>query len=107
MTENNGRAAIGLVILVTLVILVISPANAQSDWQDAADEHAEQIEEQTETGEGDNPAWEQYAFTLDGISFDGELSFVDLARDEIPFVIFFWITDCPLCHLQLPQVQLI
>jgi cytochrome oxidase Cu insertion factor (SCO1/SenC/PrrC family) len=91
-------------ILVSSAVNSI-PALAQSDWQDVADEHAEQIADEASQEAEDNPAWEQYAFTLERLSADGELSFIDLARDGIPFVLFFWISDCPLCHLQLPQVQ--
>jgi len=92
--EQLGR----LVLMAVAVLLALAgSAAAQDSWQDLADE-ATQVED-------DNPAWEQYAFTLESLVSDGEVSFVDLARDGQPFVLIFWLMDCPLCHLQLPLVQ--
>ena len=104
MVVRTRNALVEILILLVFSTALTSSASAQSDWQDVADEHAEQVEDAQQSAE-DNPAWKQYAFTLDRLSAEGELSFVDLARDEVPFVIFFWITECPLCHLQLPLVQ--
>jgi len=82
---------------LALLMLGAGSAAAQDSWQAVADEAAQGVQ--------DNPAWEQYAFTLDSLSGDHELSFVDLARDGRPFILIFWLMDCPLCHLQLPLVQ--
>ena len=105
MKVESRRMIVGLLALLLCSAAFAGPAIAQSDWQDVADEHAEQVADESEQLAQDNPAWEQYAFTLERLSADGELSFVDLASGGVPFVIFFWITDCPLCHLQLPLVQ--
>lgn len=79
------------------------PAAAQDSWQAVADERTAVADEAA--SEQDNPDWDQYAFTLESLSGDSDVSFVDLARQHQPFILFFWLVDCPLCHLQLPQVQ--
>jgi peroxiredoxin len=93
------------VLAVALQLLVVSgSAAAQDSWQDVADERdADQAE--ADQAVADNPAWDQYAFTLESLSGSDETSFVDLARSGHPFILVYWLMDCPLCHLQLPQVQ--
>jgi thiol-disulfide isomerase/thioredoxin len=53
----------------------------------------------------DDPAWEEYAFDLPHADESGRLSFAELARGDQPFVLFWWLTDCPLCHLQMPYAE--
>lgn len=50
-------------------------------------------------------AADKYAFELPHIDGKGKLSFADLAECGKPFLVFFWRTDCPLCHMQMPYVQ--
>ena len=100
---KHWRLALYIAICMLAVVYGWTSAFAQSEWQDAADEHAEQIADDTE--QEDNPAWERYAFELDYIDGSGTLTFAEIARDSKPFILFFWLTECPLCHLQLPQVQ--
>jgi thiol-disulfide isomerase/thioredoxin len=59
----------------------------------------------TDPPEGEHPEWEEWAFELDHTGQPGALAFEDIAAAGEPFVLFFWLTDCPLCHLQLPYVQ--
>lgn len=95
----RGDAMLRTLLLTGVVLGVLAlPAAAQTEWEEVADEYAQEQQP-------DNPAWEEYAFDLEYVDGVGELSFVDIARQEQPFVVFFWLTDCPLCHLQLPYVQ--
>lgn len=48
---------------------------------------------------------DDYAFKLPTIDGASDLSFADLAASGEPFAIFFWRTDCPLCHMQMPYAQ--
>lgn len=50
-------------------------------------------------------AADKYAFELPYINGKGKLSFAELADSGKPFLVFFWRTDCPLCHMQMPYVQ--
>jgi len=86
------RLSMGLALL----LLPAASGTAQADWRShlsrasATDEH---------------PSWEKYAFELPYVSQEGNLTFKELAAGGKPFVIFFWLTDCPVCHLQMPYVQ--
>jgi peroxiredoxin len=86
------RLSMGLALL----LLPAAATTAQADWRNhlsrtsATDEH---------------PSWEKYAFELPYATQDGELKFEELAKGGKPFVIFFWLSDCPVCHLQMPYVQ--
>ncbi|MCH7471869.1 TlpA family protein disulfide reductase [bacterium] len=85
-------------ILLGLALSIAAPALG---WG-----QAEQKEEQDDDSNAqDNPAWEQYAFDLPYAAGEDQLAFVDLALQGQPFILFFWITDCPLCELQLPFVE--
>jgi thiol-disulfide isomerase/thioredoxin len=48
---------------------------------------------------------DEHDFKLPYIDGKGDLSFSELADSGQPFVVFFWRTDCPLCHMQMPYVQ--
>jgi thiol-disulfide isomerase/thioredoxin len=48
---------------------------------------------------------EKYAFSLEKLDGSGELSFAELAESGKPFIIVWWLSECPVCHLQLPYVQ--
>jgi len=102
---KHWQYAMGMLVLVLASLYGWTTVFAQSDWQEAADEHAEQVAD--EAVPEDNPEWDKYAFELDYIDGSGVLTFADIAREGQPFILFFWLTDCPLCHLQLPQVQLL
>ena len=47
----------------------------------------------------------KYDFELPYVGKQGKLSFKELAESDKPFVVFIWLTDCELCHLQLPYVE--
>lgn len=99
MTSYRCAMLIGAVLLGVFAILGGPAAGlAQGGWAQVADDYAQEQPE-------DNPAWEEYAFTLDYVDGSGQLSFAEIARGGQPFVLFFWLSDCPLCHLQLPYVQ--
>lgn len=53
----------------------------------------------------DNPKWEKYAFSLKQADGNANVRFVDLARSGRPFVLVWWLSDCPVCHMQMPYVQ--
>lgn len=90
---NKTLARIGL----TLLLLGLMAAPALADWTDYADPIEPVIE--------DDPAWDKYAFDLPYAVEDGKLSFVELARSGDPFVLYWWLTDCSMCHLQMPYMQ--
>jgi thiol-disulfide isomerase/thioredoxin len=52
-----------------------------------------------------HPDWDTYGFDLPVLEGSGRLSFEELATDGQPFVVFFWLADCPLCHLQMPYIE--
>lgn len=84
-------------VLLAGAVLVAATVPARADWADRSDPLNPVVK--------DDPDWDQYAFDLPFANQDGELTFKDLARSDEPFVLFWWLTDCPLCHLQLPYVQ--
>ncbi|MDQ3023569.1 MAG: TlpA family protein disulfide reductase [bacterium] len=53
----------------------------------------------------DNPGWDKYSFSLPLASGEGNLRFADLARSGRPFVLVWWLSDCPVCNMQMPYVQ--
>jgi peroxiredoxin len=77
--------------------LLAAPGLASAEWMDHADPLKPAVE--------DDPAWDEYAFELPFISGEGRLTFHELARSGEPFVLYWWLTDCPMCHLQMPYVQ--
>ena len=48
---------------------------------------------------------QDYDFTLPYLEGEGSLSFKELAESGQPFVLVWWLSECPVCHLQLPYVQ--
>lgn len=48
----------------------------------------------------------EYAFDLRLAGTDKHTTFAELADCGRPFVLFFWISDCPHCKRQLPFVEL-
>jgi len=87
-----------LVALLLAVCPLLLPASAAyAEWTDHADPLVPAVP--------DDPAWDKYAFELPYVSGEGKLSFHELARSGQPFVLYWWLTDCPMCHLQMPYVQ--
>jgi thiol-disulfide isomerase/thioredoxin len=92
---------LGATVLLLSGLAAVSSASAQdTSWQD---EHKKiggvilPVE--------DNPAWEKYDFELSYADGTDKVSFKDLARSGEPFVLVWWLTECPICHLQMPYVQ--
>lgn len=76
-------------------------------WGDPEPEQASASED---GGSGERPPlskpeWEKWAFFLPTHDGSNTVSFNNLARSGKPFVIVWWQSDCPVCHLQLPYVQ--
>jgi cytochrome oxidase Cu insertion factor (SCO1/SenC/PrrC family) len=69
---------------------------ASADWQG--------LSQKTQTAPS-NPAWEEYAFDLPYADDSGRLTFEELAKSGQPFILVWWLTDCPLCNLELPYVE--
>lgn len=92
-----NRTRMWLVKLAPVLVLLIMAAGAfqpaQADWTGQKAKAA------------DNPEWDKYAFDLPYADGSGRLSFKDLASSGQPFVVVWWLTDCPVCHLQLPYVE--
>jgi thiol-disulfide isomerase/thioredoxin len=95
------RIAVCAMLMLALSALA-APALAQSAWQrQAASRPGEAAPEQKQH----NPAWDKYAFELPVIGSSEKRTFEELASDGQATVIFFWLADCPLCHLQMPYVE--
>ncbi len=60
---------------------------------------------QADAAEADKAA-PAYEFDLKRVGSDERLAFTELADSGRPFVLFFWISDCPHCKRQLPFVEL-
>jgi hypothetical protein len=71
------------------------PDAATSDSQNTAERPAV----------ADKPSWDKYSFSLPLVEGEGNLRFVDLARSGRPFVLVWWLSDCPVCNMQMPYVQ--
>jgi thiol-disulfide isomerase/thioredoxin len=100
MRPDPWAPALRLALGTALILLLAAAAEAQE--RDASSRAgASRSAGQNQ----DNPQWKAYAFELPNVSGKGKLSFADLARGGKPFVLFFWRTDCPLCHMQIPYVQ--
>ena len=90
-----GRAFIAVGIAAVLAGMAL-PAHAQ---RDSGTTHSRAAAAQKEQS--------KYDFELPYVGKPGKLSFKELADSGKPFVVFIWLTDCELCHLQLPYVDLI
>ncbi len=90
---------------LTCILLMLSlscfslPAHAESLWQRTASGRNAEAEKTA------NPEWEKYAFELPVINGSEKVTFEELAGGGQSLIIFFWLADCPLCHLQMPYVE--
>lgn len=84
-------------LLAGAALVVVGWSPACAEWTEHSDPLVPAIP--------DDPAWEKYAFDLPFVSGEGKLTFHELARSGEPFVLYWWLTDCPMCHLQMPYVQ--
>lgn len=50
-------------------------------------------------------SWKKYSFNLKLADGSGNVTFDDLARSGHAFVLVWWLSDCPVCHMQMPYVQ--
>jgi thiol-disulfide isomerase/thioredoxin len=78
------------------------PAEATPETQPAPDRPASAVDKPVVA---DNPSWDKYAFSLRQAEGNGNVRFVDLARAGKPFVLVWWLSDCPVCNMQMPYVQ--
>ncbi|MEZ5336658.1 MAG: TlpA disulfide reductase family protein [bacterium] len=58
---------------------------------------------QDKDGQGSEPAYE---FDLKAVGGKEHMTFKELADSGRPFLLFFWISECPHCKRQLPFVEL-
>ena len=84
-------------IAFVLVLAAGFSAWAQDAETETLDDLRQAQEEQQDT--------DQFEFDLPLADETGRVTFSDLADSEKPFILFWWLTDCPLCHLQLPYIQ--
>jgi thiol-disulfide isomerase/thioredoxin len=86
-----------------------NPAPIPADQKvDSATPDAKPIENKPELEKPvieDKESWKKYAFSLKTADGGGNVSFEDLARSGRPFVLVWWLSDCPVCHMQMPYVQ--
>lgn len=75
----------------------LQPASA--DWQSWANERDDSRVEVSEE------VLKKYDWTLEFADGSGKLSFKELAESGTPFVLVWWMSECPVCHMQLPYVQ--
>lgn len=86
---HRGRVARGLAGAIVLGGLL---------WQAA-------VAQETPGLAGEESAGADYSFTLASADGKSELSFAQLADGDKPFVLIWWLSDCPVCHLQMPYIQ--
>src|SRR5690348_1041255 len=92
----------GVALLLMIALAAVSSARAQdTSW---ADEH-KRPRADAPPPVADNPAWEKYDFELNYADGTGKVRFKDLAASGQPFVLVWWLTDCPICHMQMPYIQ--
>jgi thiol-disulfide isomerase/thioredoxin len=100
--------------LAALCILLLPGQAAQADdWEREASQSARENAEHEsghhhsarESSVDTRSARERFAFNLPYAGKDEYLSFDDLCDSGDPFVLVWWLSDCPVCHLQLPYVQ--
>lgn len=91
-----------IMVAAGLLLALSAPGHAQGEsiWERTAEERGEAKEEVQR-----HPDWDTYGFDLPVLEGSGRLSFEQLATDGQPFVVFFWLADCPLCHLQMPYIE--
>lgn len=85
-------------LAATGTMLALASESAGADWQGLSQKPATPATPA-------NPAWEKYAFDLPYADDSGRLTFKELAEAGKPFVLVWWLTDCPLCNLELPYVE--
>jgi thiol-disulfide isomerase/thioredoxin len=94
------RRALARIILPGCLALIAGAAAQAADWQEWAGQHAGETEVKV-----DQEILDKYNFELKYADGSGSLSFKDLAESGKPFVLVWWLSDCPVCHMQLPYVQ--
>jgi len=53
----------------------------------------------------DKASWSKYSFSLPLADGSGDTSFADLASSGKPFVLVWWLSDCPVCNMEMPYVK--
>jgi thiol-disulfide isomerase/thioredoxin len=83
------------------------PAEQKLDAQPAPDAKVPEVKPVADKPSviEDKASWDKYAFNLKVAGGSDNVSFADLARSGEPFVLVWWLSDCPVCHMQMPYVQ--
>jgi thiol-disulfide isomerase/thioredoxin len=85
-----------------VAILGLGPLRAHADWKDWAHERNSSSRTRTEVPQA---ILDKYGWELDYADGSGQVSFKELAESGQPFILVWWLSDCPVCHMQLPYVQ--
>jgi thiol-disulfide isomerase/thioredoxin len=94
-----AKRALARVILLCLAALA-SAAPVRADWKEWAGER-----DSAAPVEVSQDILDKYDWELNYADGSGKLSFKDLAESGHPFVLVWWLSDCPVCHMQMPYVQ--
>jgi thiol-disulfide isomerase/thioredoxin len=94
-------ARVLLLLFALAACCLFQPRRAGAAWQDWASQTAAM----TPPVPVSQDVLDKYGFELDYADGSGKLSFKDLAESGHPFILVWWLSDCPVCHMQLPYVQ--
>lgn len=99
----RGKSALAALACAALGLWLMAGGAALA--QDKSGSPRSQAPGRSAPGAQAGEAADEYAFELQYINGKDKLTFQDLKESGLPFAIFFWRTDCPLCHMQMPYVQ--
>jgi thiol-disulfide isomerase/thioredoxin len=94
------RAAACLIGMV--MALGLGAPRAHADWKDWASERNSSSRTPVKVPQA---LLDKYGWELEYADGSGKSTFKDLAESGAPFVLVWWLSDCPVCHMQLPYVQ--
>jgi cytochrome oxidase Cu insertion factor (SCO1/SenC/PrrC family) len=97
---SNKLRAVARVMPLLAALVALAAAPAHANWQDWASER--NADSRTEVSQD---LLDKYGFELNYADGSGKVSFKDLAESGHPFILVWWLSDCPVCHMQLPYVQ--
>jgi thiol-disulfide isomerase/thioredoxin len=111
VTKTTFHIFAALVALSTL--LLGSQVARADDWEreasksarENADRGHDHHDHHTHEVADNRPPREKYAFDLPYADKDGSLSFDELCDSGKPFILVWWLSECPVCHMQMPYVQ--
>jgi cytochrome oxidase Cu insertion factor (SCO1/SenC/PrrC family) len=98
--QLRAVARVMLLLATTAVLCTLGLPAAQASWEDWASQR--NADSRTPVSQ---EILDKYGFELDYADGSGKVSFKDLAESGHAFILVWWLSDCPVCHMQLPYVQ--